>query len=463
MKTKQNIFSAALVMLTLAGGVQSSFGQTLYWDPAEDNSGDGTGNWGGTNLWRSGSLLGVQTSWIQGSDATLDAAGSPGTIELIGAQINPYPASVGTLTVQDDGFVILSNNAARSLAATGVVLNGDLTLQKGSGNFSLAYSVGSGGISGTGDLTLNKSGTFSNNLTVNVAGDVSADTIITSTGAGLAGLSATSNISLTGDVTNNSSARTLLGAGTGSTLSIKTGADVSGSQTLQINNGTTGIVKLDGGTIASGVPIDVTGGTFLVATSLASTNLTVQSGATMTLGASDVLANATVLTLNGGTFNAGGFTDTLGSLTLTANSVIDFSGAAGSLTFASIDVSTWGGNTLSIWNWSQNTDHLFATSVTGFVADTGHFNGAGTGLRTPRITFYSDNGITSFGAYDQGGWSPTPGFFAGTNFQANEIVPVPEPNAVLSLGLLLLVVGWKERRHFTRARAVSQLGRLANA
>jgi hypothetical protein len=451
MKTKQSVFFAALAILTLAGGVQSSFGLTLYWDPAEDKSGDGSGNWGGTNLWRSGSLLGVQTSWIQGSDATLDAVGSPGTIELIGAQINPYPASVGTLTVQDDGFVILSNNAARSLAATGVVLNGDLTLQKGSGNFSLAYSVGSGGISGTGDLTLNKSGTFSNNLTVNVAGDVSADTIITSTGAGLVGFVATENINISGNTTNGSFAKTLLAANPTKSLTLQSAATLSGSSTLQIGTSTN------------------TGTVILASGSTVSSNISVVGGTLLSQG-SNIIGDSSNLTLDRATLAFGNsvISETLGTLTLTQNSVIDLGGGAVDLHFAASDVGTWTG-TLEIWNWTPLVDHVSfggigGTGLAGLSIPTGTQTGLVYGRDqvygyTEKIRFYygSGEGLASSGA----GFVSSP-FGGGANL-SGEIVPVPEPSAILSLGLLLLVVGWKERRHFTRARDVSQLGRMANA
>ena len=65
-------------------------------------------------------------------------------------------------------------------------------------------------------------------------------------------------------------------------------------------------------------------GTITVSGSLSATTAGSINGGTLLLGASNVLNDAASVTLGGGTLATGGFSETLGALTLTANSTIDF-------------------------------------------------------------------------------------------------------------------------------------------
>ena len=83
---------------------------------------------------------------------------------------------------------------------------------------------------------------------------------------------------------------------------------------------------------------------------------------------------------------------------------------------------------LQVWNWTGTinspggTDQLlFASTATG----------------PGSVQFYSDLGSTAIGS----------GAFIG-----NELVPVPEPGAVLAALLLLAPAAWRERRSFLRVR-----------
>ncbi len=69
------------------------------------------------------------------------------------------------------------------------------------------------------------------------------------------------------------------------------------------------------------------------------------------LGANNTIPNTSSLVLTGGTFATGGFSDTLGSLTVTANSHLDLSTGASILRFSVSSGQTWSG-TLTIDNWS---------------------------------------------------------------------------------------------------------------
>ena len=143
------------------------------------------------------------------------------------------------------------------------------------------------------------------------------------------------------------------------------------------------------------------------------------------------------MTLNGGTFNTGGFSETLGVLTLSLSSVIDMGAGNSILHFLDSSAATWTG-TLSIWNWSGNT--------LGGGTDQLYFgNGSGTGLTTSQLTqvkFYSDAGTTIL-PYAPGFSNFTGGF--------GEVVPVPEPSGVaVAIGLLGLA-GWREHGRARRA------------
>ena len=81
---------------------------------------------------------------------------------------------------------------------------------------------------------------------------------------------------------------------------------------------------------------------------------------------------------------------------------------------------------LSVWNWNGSlrtaggTDQLIFTGTTGPVD-------------LPNVNFYSDAGGTLLGG-------------GGAMFDGNELVPVPEPGAVLTGLMLLGLIGYRERR-----------------
>jgi hypothetical protein len=87
--------------------------------------------------------------------------------------------------------------------------------------------------------------------------------------------------------------------------------------------------------------------------------MTVNSGGTLLLGANDQINNNATISLGGGAFAKGDFNEGttsaigVGALTLTASgSHIDFgTGTVGTLTFASLNASTF---TLTVNNWTGN-------------------------------------------------------------------------------------------------------------
>lgn len=184
----------------------------------------------------------------------------------------------------------------------------------------------------------------------------------------------------------------------------------SGTQVLTGNNTYTGSTTINGGTLrASG-----TG-------ALGSTSsVVVNNGGLLLVAADNAVNDSASMSLNGGKLALSGtFNESVGALSLGANSTIDFSGFVGTLRFASI--STWStGATLSIWNWTgaqQNGSNLVFDSGTSF------------GANLDNIKFFSDGGSTSLGI------GAIDGSFVGSGFR---IIAVPEPESCATAALFIL-------------------------
>src|SRR5205085_8602607 len=154
------------------------------------------------------------------------------------------------------------------------------------------------------------------------------------------------------------------------------------------------------------------------------------------LGASDQINNAAPMTLAGGTFSKGNFsegtasTPGVGALTLTASgSKIDFgTGTVGVLTFASF---TPGSFTLTIDNW------------TGTIATSG-------GVTTDRLIFASDQ-TANLNSFSFTGYGPGATEFSlgGGYYEITPVAPVPETSTWVAGALTLGVAGL----HLVRRRA----------
>ena len=95
------------------------------------------------------------------------------------------------------------------------------------------------------------------------------------------------------------------------------------------------------------------------------TGPTIVSAGTLALGRSNALAATSPLTLGGGTFATGGFSQTLGALTLAASSAINFGSGASALVFANSSTQSWTAPLL-ILNYTVSVDSLrFGTSAFG--------------------------------------------------------------------------------------------------
>ena len=194
--------------------------------------------------------------------------------------------------------------------------------------------------------------------------------------------------------------------------------DASGSGTLQVN--------VDTGKTVTVNPATTNG--------FAAGTLDVKSG-TLLSGGSDKIGNTTALTLSGGTFDTGGFsegdvsTSGLGALTLSANSTLDFGAGAGSQLWFSGVGSHTAATTLSILNWSGTASQaggatddrlIFAGTASSFTSD----------FTQSDVSFNGSFGYSAI-LFDAGHY---------------EIVPVPEPSTIATAMGLLGLIGWRQHR-----------------
>lgn len=291
-----------------------------------------------------------------------------------------------------EGTVVLSNNNAMGTSGTIVLGAGGTvtsTLQIGSGiTNSNAISVESGG---TGTRTLSyaaNSGTGTQEGSINLANNLEIDVAAGGT------LLSSGEISNTGNIT-------------------KTGA---GTATLSGNNSFSGNTEVSGGTLK----LDAASGGALAATA----SVTVDAGAVLLLSRSNQVNDAANVTLSGGTILLDGtVTETVGNLSVTSASFLDFGNALGAnLSFGDYTPSSL----LMIASFVGLSTLTFTTDLTDYINDTEYFS--------------FSNGFSS------AEWDSDTGVFT--------ITAIPEPSAYAAAALLVLMLLWPARRRIPGLRAL---------
>ena len=287
---------------------------------------------------------------------------------VVSGNINNVTTSAKVLSLANAGNTFTGGTTIQSggvlqPTGTGVIGSGPLTLQSG-GTLDLNNTNQTiGNLTGTGGLIVNNSGASLKTLTIgsgnagggNFAGVIANNT----TGTGSIGLTKTGTGTITLSGTNTFTGPTIINAGT---------IDLSGS----INGSTS--IQIDGGSLL----LSGTSGT--------------------------QVSNTAAITLNGGALAMSGssISETLGSLTLSANSILDFgSGLGNALTFNLGLLSHTPGSTLSINGWTGTagtlgtaaTDRLIFTGAASlfqslFAPADIIFSGIGMGYQL--ISFNSD-------------------------------------------------------------------------
>jgi fibronectin-binding autotransporter adhesin len=461
---------------TSAGGIISAPAAIVTW-VAGGNSGDATdgGNWntggvpgsGDDVLFDNTSQSPIDNIFLNGS-ATINSV----TINLTAASnqnwnlgaandTNPF-----TLTLATGNISVLSTSGTGTYvigATSGTGIGtGILTLATSGTGFTFDNSRTNGGLlqinatvsggtktvtkTGVGTVTLSGVNTYTGPTTIS-GGTLSVGTIGNGGVAGNLGqaTNAAANLVFNGGTLRYTGAT----ASTNRNFTINTGKtatfDIT-TNTLTVSGASTAtngaLIKIGaGGLTLSGAntytgATTVNGGTLTLANGSGSalgftSAITVNSGGTLLLGASNQINNAATITLGGGTFAKGNFSEGsastagVGALVLSAaGSHLNFgTGTVGDLTFASFAP---GGNTLTIDNWT-------GTSAT-----------VGTDGLTDRLIFASDQS-GNLGSFNFTGFGPgAVEFNLGNGYF--EITPVPEAGTYFSGAIVLALILFHHRR-----------------
>ena len=360
------------------------------------SSGNGTiANSSGSDLTLSGNLTN------SGSGLTL----AGGTFNLNGTISGDYSLSNATANL----------SGLNSYGAPSSILAGSSLRLGGNDNLTTGSALNFGATTDLSSQTnmLNLAGY---NQTVASVANVgsSASQIIDSVGGGTFTLTGNSLFRGSfGGLTTTSAQRNL-------NLTVASGANVN----LTGNNTYTGTT-----TIQQGATLDLGNGGSLSG----STNVNLNGG-TLLLGGNgrtDSVNTNTALSLNGGTLSMGGTnatsrsaSQTFASLTLTADSTIDFANLSGdsSITFANIVMN---GNTLNIFDWSGTT----------FYGDQQSSTQVGTFTHLYDLSSLSASDLSNIHFY--AGNDTSSQFLGIGGFSGNEIVPVPEPGVIVAAIMLL--------------------------
>ncbi len=279
----------------------------LFWDA--DGAGSaatgGTGTWTTNNTWRTGSSTGTLGNWTDANNAVF--GGTAGVVTIGATAVAP---STSTFSVTDYTLQTDASTTARTLNGAiflnvGVNLNlmdSSVTSANRSLNIGGSVSGGSGA-----SLTVLGAQTTGNSSRVNLSAPgsiVSVPITINGTGTGVISLVATAtSTSITGNITNNGTARTTIGATSGNGITA-TGV-ISGTAGLQFSAGDSG----GAGTITLGAQ-NTYGG---------ATTFNAANGGTIKLAVDNALPTGTNVTMaatngNGGIFDLNSHNQTIASL-----------------------------------------------------------------------------------------------------------------------------------------------------
>jgi autotransporter-associated beta strand protein len=281
---------------------------------------------------KNGTLESRTTTTTLGSGtATMGGAGSTGATYLTGqSNSNRF-----VINAPDSGDIVIGANGAGSgfTMSGGVTLNGNLTLQTFENVISAttkASAIITGGVTGTGNLLLNNLGARDNVITI------SGTSVNHSGSITLSGTAATGN--------------TTISAPIGSNVTSITQSSATSRLVLSGSNAYTGATNINAGTLA--------------------------------LGASNVLPDASAVSIGVATFDAATFVDTAGTLDVTGAATINL-GSGATLAFANSSAVDWTGGTLNITG--------------AFVSGTSlRFGTTSGGLTSTQLSSITADGITSF-------------------------------------------------------------------
>ncbi len=331
--------------------------------------------------------------------------------------------------------------------STLTVDNGDLagiisgSVISGTGNFvkdgTSTWFVQGGSNTYTGSTTIND-GT----MNLNVSGGTSVPgALVIGDGVGAAGsaiafVGSSEQIADTSAVTIDSDGRLDVNS-----FSETIGSLSSGSATAQVflDAGTltlTGTNSFSGDTTVNAGTLELNNG---AGNALDGTGTVIITGGSLLLSGDDQIVDTANMELDGGIFDTDGFDEVLGTLTLSSDSSIDL-GTGTSI----IDFDDSSGLELA---WTDSGQIL---SILDYTGDT---NGGGIDQIIFGSAGLTDSQLAQIRFVNPWGTSKT--FHA--RFQGDEIVPVPEPSTYLGGGLILTLIGWRERRRLIKLLGTTAL------
>jgi fibronectin-binding autotransporter adhesin len=420
--TSQNLTFANPISVTGAG---TNFISATNWSPTFSGNVTlnnttltlSTNNSGGSNITLSGGVTGTGNiiannavttvnNASEGIAFTTNPVNNSGTITFTNAAFNGSAGSNGAATgsgtvansitggVGSNVTAISTNSGSEPLniTTTAITVNSGGTTLTNSNNTAGVFTV-SGGVNGTGNLTLDNNSAIANGITLSGSSVSNGGAIINSgNGTGAVTISAPIGSSVTGGVTQNSSTSLLVLSGNNS----YSGPTTINAGTLTLSNAgsSNNIPSSSAINVASGATLNVTG----------------LSGGGITLSAANALTGSGTVTGNVTTASAsvvapgtaGVGTLTVGNLTLVGGSVFNFGLNAGNATADLLSTGTLtlpgsGSVTLDLYSPGtatpfaaagtydlfqfstlngtlSNSDFSFGTSIAGF---TGNFSTSG--------------------------------------------------------------------------------------
>lgn len=406
-----------LALLTMSVAATPAFAAFLHTDAGTYDYLD-TANWNAStidNTWSS-SLTGDQTLTF-GTNHTLTSSLS---ISNTGTFNHTFIGSAADRTLTLGGNISLGSNSTNSNTNTvtlgSTTLNQALNIDLGSGTRTFfagtnrtleilnVISSGSGtfGVTKTGVGTLilaNTANTYTGTTSIGASGQPGGVLVVTkladggqasSIGAGtnaanrlVFGGSTTGTLRYVGSGDSTDRRFTVGGAGaiidasgTGALHFTNSGSpDVSPSggnaRTITLtgtntDDNTMSTLFADSGAGKTSITKEGVGTWVLAGANTATGDITVTQG-TLAIGAANRLADQANLVMNGGTFDTRGFSETLGTLTLSADSIIDLGFGASVLAFADSSDVIWGESfSLSFINVTDGVDSIrFGTTQDG--------------------------------------------------------------------------------------------------
>lgn len=405
--------------LGIAGSADSTLSGTLSGTGASSLNKTGTGklSLSGANSGFAGAVA-ISNGIVNASGPAANVLGTgavavsgAGNLELQGGLTlnNAFTlSSVGTGSI--DGAI--QNLTGTNTVAGPVTLAGATRLQSDAGNLRVTGAVALGAnslnVGGAGTTTIAGSIAGTGGLAKDGAGTLVLANANSFTGAST--ITAGSITAATDSIFNNTSLLTVTTPGMLDLANFTaTIGALSGSGGVDFGDSGAGLLRLTNGT-------GVFSGEFAGAGTIF-----IGPGATLALGANFNAPNIN-LVLAGGTLDLGGFNSTFGNLSVTANSVLDFTGVS---TFRVADFTSITG-TLSTQNWTDAIDFFYADNFANV---------------TPGVRGDPPANQVVF----NGGFSGNDTIWQSFDHQ---ITPVPEPATygALLLGASLLGLGFRRYR-----------------